>query len=202
MPTFHTYCLFFAPFALSLGGCSSQPDVRSHLGDGNEGHPRSIGESESFFIAVRGDEFERGDIGSDLVATNVFVEIGADHVVYSKRYILFWTEDVIPEMEISTVDRKKISEENYKAIRQRLSHYLPSAHSNKDMVLTPKGCSVPLHSVSQASVTFGTRFREAHGAFVFPRECTTSSGKVVRDDLNAILKSLPPLEGLGGYQIE
>lgn len=202
MRTLSTFCLFLAPFAFSMAGCSSQSDIRSQIGNGNEGPPRAVSENDSFFIEVRGDEYGRGDHNSDLESTNVFVEIGPDHAVYSKRFILTWGEEIIPKMEIKTIDRKEISEVDYQAIRRNLSHYLLSANTETDEVLTPKDCPIPLDSVSQAFVGTGTNYREADTSFVFPSECMTQSGAVVRNDLNAILESLPQLEGLGGYRID
>ena len=176
--------------------------MRSHIGSGNEGPPRRVAEDESLFLEVRGNQFKLGDAGSNFESTGVFVEIAQDRMIYSKRYRVFWADEVVPQIEFETLDRKKLSEEEYRSLRQRLSAYLPTIGSERDVALTPTDCSITVGGVSPAIISVGQKFRSADTRFVFPSSCESSSGVVVRDDLNSIIESLPPLDGVADSKIE
>ena len=196
-----TIWLVLASLLGSLGACSSEPNVRRHLGTGSENTPRPIADDESLFLEVRGDHHKKGEEGGDLVSTNVFVEIAPDRSIYSKRYRVFWAGEIVPEIEFEILDRKQLSEEGYRSFRQRLSAYLPASKSERNVAITPKDCAIGLHSVSPAMISVGKKFEEADSRFVFSSNCESSSGAAVRRDLNAILESLPPLKGLEGHII-
>ncbi len=194
-----TIWLVVASLSVSLGACFSEPDIRRHLGTGSDGSPRPMADDESLFLEVRADHYMRGEEVGELESSNVFVEIAPDRMIYSKRYRVFGSGEIVPEIEFEVLDSKRLSDDEYRSFRQRLSAYLPASDSEQDVAITPKNCAIGLGSVSSAIFSVGRKFEEANSRFVFPSNCVSSSGAAVRRDLNAILESLPPLKGLEGY---
>ena len=158
-----------------------------------------MADDESLFLEVRADHYMRGEEVGELESSNVFVEIAPDRMIYSKRYRVFGSGEIVPEIEFEVLDSKRLSDDEYRSFRQRLPAYLPASDSEQDVAITPKNCAIGLGSVSSAIFSVGRKFEEANSRFVFPSNCGSSSGAAVRRDLNAILESLPPLKGLEGY---
>ncbi len=197
-----TISLLLASISLSLIGCSSEADVRSHIGSGNEAPPRTVAEDESLFLEVRGDQFKLGDTSSGSESTNVFIEIAPDRMIHSKRYRVFWAGDAAQQIEYESLDRRKLSEEEYQSMRQRLSEYLRPIGSERNGPFTPTDCSVVLGGITQAIISIGQNFRSADSQFIFPSKCESASGVLIREDLNDIIDRLLPLEGVTGSRIK
>jgi hypothetical protein len=190
--------------ALSVSGCSPEPDIRSLLGEGGELPPGVIEGDESIIIEVReGEQFVNGSPYEDTLLENVFIEIGADGNIYSRRIRLWWGDDeaLIPERSIETLDQKTLEDDHYKSLRQRLAVYRPPADHPRDYIFKPKDCGVVLGGTLVAGISFGVDpLRGDH--FTLPPYCEAPADQIIRQDLRAILASLPPLKGIDQYTLE
>ena len=184
------------------GSCSSEATIRTHLENGDELPPARIVDHELIFIEVRGDRYIRSTEWEDFALSNVFLEIRPNRSIYSRKYSATWDDGYGPKFEFETLDKADVDEDQYQTLWERLKVYRPAVPPQTKSPLTPKDCSVPLGPSSPAIVSFGDSFMSADATFVFPSGCKSASGKVVKEDLNAILASIPPLEGLEGFLID
>lgn len=182
-----------------LAGCSFGADVSSHLeSDGMQ--LRQLGNDEAIFVTVRVDEIDPRTIeNSTFSRSYVFMEVGPNHTIYSRRVSIRWRGSEMPDIEITTLDQSQIDPERSQKIRSRLAVYGRTGDPNEGVANTPKGCAIPLGLTSPAAISFGNSYSEAHTTFIFPALCDSPSGKIVKNDIQDILRMIPPLNGLEGY---
>ncbi len=189
---------------LLVGGCSPEPDIRSLLGDDGELPPGVIQDDESIAIQFRHDEPSGQESQSDdVVLENVFIEVGSDGNIYSRRIRVWWGEGdaLIPERSVETLDQKKLDDDQFERIRQRLAVYRPPADHPKNYIFRPKDCGVVLGGTLVAGISFGVDPLSGDH-FTLPPYCDAPADQIIKEDLREILDSLPPLKGIGRIQLD
>ncbi len=184
---------------LLLAGCSLGADVSSHLkSDGAQ--IRQLGHDEAIFVTMQDDEIDPRLIDyREYVRSSVFVEIGPNQTIYSRRVSIKLSGSGSNDIEIETLDQAQLDPERSQRIRSRLAVYGQPVEPNKDVTITPKDCAIPLGLTSPAYISFGKSYSDADTAFVFPALCDSPSGEIVKNDIQDILRMIPALDGLEGY---